>query len=107
MTKLYMPTQAAQDLEPREISYGTCRALRIRQIGQVYLIENNQLLRDEHGKLLDNWKTIAVSRPSGEGKSPYAEAHEWLAQANQDVMDMIHKDRQTGKHANPGRARGG
>lgn len=96
-----------QDLEPREISYGTCRALRIRQIGQVYLIENLQIVRDDAGAEQEHWSTVAISRPSGEGKSPYAEAHEWLAQANQDVMDMIHNDRQTGKHANPGRARGG
>lgn len=69
------------DVEPEVVSVGTSRILRIRRIGEVYLVENLQGER---------WKVVAVSKPSlaRDGKTPRQEAHEWLMQANAEILNM-------------------
>lgn len=85
---------ANSDLEPRVVSIGTCRALRIRQVGRTFLVENNQPTRDERGDLHDHWKVVAVVKPDADPKAPSAsmQAHKWLADANRTVLGMTAED---------------
>lgn len=69
------------EVEDEIVSEGTCRVLRIRRIGVVYFVENLQG---------DRWKVVAVSKLSlaREEKTPRQEAHEWMMQANAEVLNM-------------------
>lgn len=81
------------ELEARVISMGTCRVLRIKQVGKVFFVENMQQRRevDTAGKetLQEEWKIVAVSKDPERG---YFEAHEFLAEANQKVLAMMAQD---------------
>lgn len=81
-------------LEPRVISIGTCRTLRIRQIGVVFFVENNQPQRKEDDSLEDHWKVVAVVKKDHTGRNPHTpwdEAHMWLADANEKVMALANE----------------
>lgn len=81
-----------ESLEPRVISIGTSRQLRIRQIGVVFFIENNQPIRKDDDSLEENWKVVAVVKKDHTGRNkrePWDEAHMWLADANEKVMAVV------------------
>lgn len=68
-------------VQPEVVSIGTCRVLRIRRIGRVFFIEQNQqerVIDDKGERLVDNWIGIAVSK----GEKARAEAHDFLDNAN-------------------------
>jgi len=70
---------------PEEVAYGTTRLLRLRRIGRVYLLENNQHERDTAGALVDRWKVVARI----DGPKARAEAFEALGDTNKRVAQML------------------
>lgn len=77
-----------QDLEPEIISVGTSRLLRVKRIGRVFLVENLHYERDvKDGKeiITERWKAVSTAR----GKNAYNEAHQWLHEANRDILKLI------------------
>lgn len=91
---------SAEDLEPRIISMGTTRVLRLKQVGSVFFVENMQERRrtDDAGKetTSEEWKVVAISKG---GDDPMMEAHKFLADANIKVRAMIDEDMRRRRHA--------
>jgi hypothetical protein len=77
-----------QDLLPRILSIGTCRVLRVKQVGIAFFVENDVGHIDEAGMRHEDWKVVAISK----GQDAYKESHQFLAQANVQVLQQIKKD---------------
>lgn len=75
-------------LEPRILSMGTCRVLRVKQVGAVFFVENDVGHIDELQQRSEDWKIVAVSK----GEHAYKEAHDFLMRANGDVLRTLAED---------------
>lgn len=79
------------NLDPEILAMGTCRALRLKRIGRTFLVESANYSRDQNDHVETVWKTVAISK-GGDDKKSYVDAMEFLAAANQKVLNIIATD---------------
>lgn len=74
------------DLTPEEVSYGTCRGLRVMRVGTVYLIQ--QLKPGT-----EDWRTLAKSDSGPDGMDDARhDAIVTLNNMNQEVAKMVRQN---------------
>lgn len=89
--RMMVPTFDWFNLDPEILSYGTCRALRLKRIGRTFLVESASYARDHLGHVETVWKTVAISKGENNAKS-YVDAIQWLGEANVEVLKRIAAD---------------
>lgn len=93
-----MSVYRTDEVESEIISVGTSRVLRLKRIGTTFLVENMQERRDVANHIEEQWKVVCSIRPDGkdtqkhEMSEAWIAAHQWLAQANINVLEMMQKD---------------
>lgn len=74
----------------------TSRVFRIRRVGTTYFCE--QLVGP------DDWKIKAIAKPTKDDPPPRLAIHEWMANANARVFEIMRQDRQRSAVPNGSRA---
>ena len=74
-------------LKPAILAMGTCRILRLKQIGAIFLVENRVAVHPETGE--ETWRVVSKAT----GEDARMEAMKWMCDANKSVIDTWRNDR--------------